>query len=238
MIYLLQELDEAFKIMTGYSLTESEKSAELIRKKHRYNHDSNSDEDYPSARFLRDYWPSLVKSKKKEDYNEKKGKPRVDTTPRTKKLNLIAKCAGYFSWEAFCNITRRRIITENTYFDPKDFKIEKMTKNDPPIIIGWYPQYFMKLQYLGNYDFKVLSYSHNLRCKYKKDEVVKIYGFEVRYVYEVARSVGLIDENTDRENENSKKDLVGGCPLRPELVLMKEKGSSIEENTSAFIVRS
>lgn len=246
-IYLLQELEEAFKAMTGYSLTMSEKAASFIQEKcgDSNHYDSNGNEYFPvSSRFLRDYWPSMVKSRNKENYEETKGKPRVNTAPSKSKLNLISKCAGYTSWEAFCNITKKRIITENTYFDPKDFKVENMKENDLPIIIGWYPQYFIKLQYLGNYQFKVLSYSYNLSHKYEEGEIKKIYGFEVRYIYEIGEALGLRKKENETEEEykkrNKEQKYVGGCPLFPQLLIFtkpKNEESLMDENT-CFIIRS
>ena len=227
MIFLLQQLEEAFKDMTGCSLRESNRAAEYIRRNRKI------EDSHPvSARALRDYWPSGKKSKTSN------GRPVVSSIPLHTTLNPIAECAGYKSWEAFKSITLRKVITKDTYFDPKDFNVEKMTKDDPPIIIGWYPHYFIKLQYLGNYKFEILSFSHNLRRNYKDKKELEIYGFEVRYAYEVADVVGIRPQkdeiNTDKEKE---KEYVSGCPFHPELRLLTEPKNHKypeEEDVSAF----
>lgn len=230
MIFLLQQLEEPFKGMTGCSLRESDKAAEIIRRNRKI------EDIHPvSPRTLRDYWPSGKKSKTSNN--------RTDShTPSDRTLNPIAECAGYKSWEAFKSIMLRQEITKHTYFDPKDFNVEKMTEKDPPIIIGWYPHYFIKLQYLGNYKFEILSFSQNLRRNYKDKKVLEIYGFEVRYAYEVSDVIGIKSQKnkikTDKENE---KEYVSGCPFHPELRLIRKPINlecSEEENISAFIVHS
>ena len=86
------------------------------------------------------------------------------------------------------------------------------------------------------------AFSHNLRRNYKDKKELEIYGFEVRYAYEVADVVGIRppkDEiNTDKEKEN---EYVSGCPFHPELRLLTEPKNHKypeEEDVSAFIVRS
>lgn len=232
-LYLLQELNEAFEAMAKYSLTESEKAAKYINQ-HKTNIYSSI-----GARTLRDYWPSKVKSN-----GEGKGKPIVTSFPRVETLNMIAECAGYKSWAAFKAITLKKVITENTYFDPKDFRVENMKEEDPPIIIGWYPQYFIKLQYLGNYQFQVLSSSYNLKHEYEKDRIIEIYGFEVRYYYEEGVALGLKQEDGETEEEykerNKGQKYVGGCPLFPELHIFTkpQKEYSLSEENKTFIVRT
>ena len=254
MIFLLQRLEEAFKDMTGYSLRESDKAAEYIRKNRK------TEDSHPvSSRVLRDYWPSGKKSKKDN------ARPAVNSMPSNTTLNPIAECAGYRSWEAFKRIMLRQEITMHTYFDPKDFNVEKMTEDDPPIIIGWYPHYFIELQYLGNYKFEILSFSYNLRHNYKVKDILDIYGFEVRYAYEVSDIIGIKSQENDiKTDKENKKEYVSGCPFHPELRLLRspikygspeeeesleeaspeketcsdEKKCPVRENISAFVVHS
>lgn len=77
--FLLQELNRVFKNETGISLENSMKAYEYIHKNKKDKVEEVSD------RFLRDHWPSLVKSKSK-DY--KIGEETDKKKKQTSTLNL------------------------------------------------------------------------------------------------------------------------------------------------------
>ena len=234
--FMLERLNDAFEENTGISLTKSEKAAEYIM---RHKNDSLGK---ISSRFLRDHWPNGAKGNKKEGSEpvERKDKKLSEfkSSKTINKLDLIADCAGYSSWEAFVNITKRKIVTENTFYDPKNFNVKKMSPGDV-VTIGWYPQYYIKLKYVGNYKFEVLSQSYNLRHEYNVGDELEIHGVTVRYAYEVCADVDVRQKGKDEE-KTSPNQVVSGCPLYPELRIIKREysESEVEDNISAFVINS
>lgn len=240
---MIQSLNTDFETRWDSPLTCSEKAARIILKEYRKaigkgteDQDSEAKSLKISPRFLRDYWPSRVKSKKEKESevqnegsietNQESKKKTGRKIPSTTKLNMIAIAIGYIGWKEYCAVKRGKIITKNTFFDPRNIKVEELKEEGTPIIIGWYPQYFIKLEYLGNYLFKVLSYSYNLKGKYNQGEEKTIYGFGLIYASEVCGKIYNVNEG------------VSGFPLYPQIFLKPSKDFKIEEEKEAIFICS
>lgn len=170
--FLLQELNRVFKNETGISLENSMKAYEYIHKNRKDKVEEVSD------RFLRDHWPSLVKSKGKnhkigEETNRKKKQTSTLNLKTINKLNLIAESIGYKSWEDFC--LKYKLDAEKEFSGMDYFKFSSLLEGET-VYIGWYPQRYCKLKFLGEYSFEVIE---SCRMRSKVGQVFETSGFRL-----------------------------------------------------------
>ena len=204
---MLKLLKEELKLKSGNKLdskTDFEDAASWINGKKKLKKDEVKEDT------LRNWWY-------KEEPKHK---------PYKSKLSLVAQRLGYRNWDSFCDIKSRQ-TTLNSFFDPLEFKVEKMTLGES-YIIGWFPQHYVELNYLGNYKFKIVDCSSDINLKIGDD--MEIYGFGIVYL-----------KHMDSVYDNSgKKFEVEGYPLHPSIVIRTDKSvnESIDnnENTSVCIV--
>lgn len=86
--------------------------------------------------------------------------------PDVGKLSFMARALGYKDWETFCHEYKQT----NTDFDIEKgfngmdyFKFSSLCKNEI-ICIGWYPQKYCRLKFLGEYSFEVVE-SYRMESK-------------------------------------------------------------------------
>ena len=183
-----------------------------------------------SPRTLRYYWS--------RDKDKKTDKENNDERPNPRKLDIICVSMGYDNWNCFKEITRRAIKIDS-YFDPKDFKVENMAEGYT-FRFGWFPQYFVELKYLGNYIFEITSRSYNLRQRFQLGQKITAYGFGLIYAYEVCRYKEEMpngEKETCINKETENKISASGCSLYPG-IFFKPKDYKIEDNHSALIICS
>lgn len=218
----LNELNRHFFNRFGCELSNVKEAKKIIddeyaRKKGKNLSELNGDGELPSVstRTLRYYWRKDGEMTQKE----KEGK-----SPNISTLDIICICVGYATWDDFCLIMRRNKITEDSLFNPEDYIVEKMEKGKT-YIIGWFPCYFIELEYLGNYEFKVKSHSYNLRKRYDRHDKLTIYGFGLHYLPH-------IDEVSDSENK-----VIDGYPLYPTIFIRKtqQKIENIEYSYDVYV---
>lgn len=77
------------------------------------------------------------------------------TSPGAATRNKLAESLGYDGWEAYKEAAQKRIHSE-PLFDPEDIKVDKLKEGEVRII-GWYPNRYCKIRYLGNYQFEVVE---------------------------------------------------------------------------------
>lgn len=80
-------------------------------------------------------------------------------SPDVGKLSLMARALNYKDWETFCQEYRHTNIdfyAEKRFNDMDYFRFSSLCKNEI-ICIGWYPQKYCRLEYLGEYTFKVVE---------------------------------------------------------------------------------
>ncbi|WP_204500099.1 hypothetical protein [Bacteroides caecicola] len=168
--FLLQELNRIFKQETGIPLENSMKASDYINGK--------NDFEEVSDRFLRDHWPSLVKSKGRdykidEETDKKKKQTNTLNSKTINKLNLIAKSIGYKNWEDFC--LKYKLDTEKEFTGMDYFKFSSLLEGET-VYIGWYPQRYCKLKYLGEYSFEVIE---SCRMRSNVGRIIETSGFRL-----------------------------------------------------------
>ncbi len=77
------------------------------------------------------------------------------TSPSAATRNKLAESLRYDGWEAYKETAQKRIYRE-PLFNPEDIKVDKLTEGEIKTI-GWYPNRYFKLKYLGNYQFEVIE---------------------------------------------------------------------------------
>lgn len=234
---LMKELDFKFEEKFKVSLSDYDKAAQYINDEYFKKRSSNNAElndegktEEVSPRTLRYYWS--------RDKDKKTDKENNDERPNPRKLDIICVSMGYDNWNCFKEITRRAIKIDS-YFDPKDFKVENMAEGYT-FRFGWFPQYFVELKYLGNYIFEITSRSYNLRQRFQLGQKITAYGFGLIYAYEVCRYKEEMpngEKETCINKETENKIFASGCSLYPG-IFFKPKDYKIEDNHSALIICS
>lgn len=99
--------------------------------------------------------------------------PKNYTSKKIK--SILSQFKGYDDWDHYVSCFKA-IKQENGLFHPESFKfeVEDMIV-DQEYTIGWYPQNFIKLKYLGKAEFEILDFSSNQVLS--KGEIREIHGF-------------------------------------------------------------
>lgn len=216
---LIDSLSADFHNIVGFHITSYSEAERFITKTYYDKHkpdlnalrqESNS-KIYVSERTLREYWP-IDKTK------------QLNHIPSNRVLDIISECLGYASWSDYCNIQRRNTINEYSFFNPSDYKVDEMKENYR-FYVGWFPIYYVEFEYLGKYQFKIISHSYNIRKKYRKGEIVTAYGFGLHYLY-----------NMDNTTQNSKA--VEGYPLFPTIMMRQSPDTECRKEGAGVFVLS
>ena len=172
---------------------------------------------YLEHSFIKEYWPAS-------------GKRNTEHIPNKRYLSIIAESIGYRSFDHFCEIKRQENILESHYYNPLDYVVERMEKKE--YTIGWYPENYVKLEYLGEYKFKIIEHSYNLRNLFKRDKTkpITIYGFGLRY------TLDLIPIPNTKEGEKEK--FVEGYLSHPKLFFREENDKDKYNNGETCIIVS
>jgi len=128
-------------------------------------------------------------------------------------LDEIAKSVDYKGWADFCNHVAKR-DAKKEYFNPLSIDVSELPAGKE-ITIGWEPYYYAKLEYLGDFNFKVLICTRNF--KIRKGEVIKIYGFGISYKFHL--------DMVEDPHDNSC--IVGGYKFHPDIIFIGEKSKNI-----------
>lgn len=124
--------------------------------------------------------------------------------PYTDTLNTIVQAINYRDWDSFCDITDRN-TTLYSFFDPAKYNVESLQVGEE-ITLGWFPQYYVSFEYLGEYEFKILSCSKTF--KRQAGNIITAHGFGLRYTYN-------IPEDTFDDKGNIIETM--GYPLYPSI---------------------
>jgi hypothetical protein len=135
-----------------------------------------------------------------------KEKPERYTYPRN--LDSIAASIDLGSWANYIKI-RKRDITLTSLFDPRneEYDISKM-RIGHKFILGWMPTRFIELEYIGEYQFRILNLSDNINRKI--GDIIESHGFRLLYS-EQYNEVAIEDH----------KKTISGYPLYPKIILEK-----------------
>lgn len=223
---LVDELKNAFLSRFGISINEDfNEVINIIDKEYIKANKGNTEKlsrskknkHYLEHSFIKEYWPA-------------KGKRNTKHTPNKRYLSVIAESIGYKSFDHFCVIKRQEQIVESHFYNPLDYVVERMKKKE--YTIGWYPEYYAKLEYLGEYQFKILECSYNLRNLFKKDktEPITIYGFGLCYTLDLTKAP------MQQEKEEGKS--FEGYLIRPRLFFRPDKNKDKYNNGETCIIIS
>lgn len=102
-----------------------------------------------SDEALRD-WSVVLKNKKPKN------------KPNDSKLSIVAYFLGYTDWETFCNQVDARLEHNGQLFDVDEVNPKKLHVGQE-VIIGWYPDYYVRVRYEGDYQFRILNTSRNIK---------------------------------------------------------------------------
>lgn len=140
------------------------------------------------------------------------GKDKPERYTYTRNLDSIAESIDFGSWEKYIKI-RKRDITLTKLFDPRQeqYDISKM-RIGHKFILGWMPIRYIELEFIGEYQFKILSLSENINKKI--GDIIVACGFRLLYSEHY-------DEVTI-ETKNETKT-ISGYPLYPSIILEKKE---------------
>lgn len=93
--------------------------------------------------------PEIKTLKRAWNYKSEKTSPSIATR------NKLAEALQYDGWEAYKEAAQKRVHSE-PLFDPTDIKVDKLIEGEVKTI-GWYPNRYCKIKYLGNYQFEVVE---------------------------------------------------------------------------------
>lgn len=109
---------------------------------------------------------SLAKSKRSNQFQESKSLFSEETVRRVFKVvdykrghyertcSVIARTLNYASWDDFCKKTDERYNTKNGFQNIDVYSLNTSDINKV-FCIGWFPDKYCKLMYLGDYSFKM-----------------------------------------------------------------------------------
>lgn len=235
---LINQLEIDFYVNCGINLKNYKEAVDFIDETYRTKKKSdwnalnrkperkNSSGNFISPRTLSEYWPINKQEEPKapEDSEKKQEDEKKGHIPSERVLDIICVCIGYKNWTDYCRIKRKQVIDENTFFNPLDYNVDKMTKDDPPFRVGWYPTYFVEFKCIGKYQFEVVSHSYNITKKYRIGKKVTAYGFGIHYLYNMS--------NTSKDSK-----AVDGYPLFPTIFIKPSKDIEYNKNeTGVFVI--
>lgn len=90
-------------------------------------------------------------------------------------LNKLARCMQCRDWDDYLEKMK---MSEEVLFDPMDIQVS-LLKTDEIIVIGWYPDHYIKAKYIGNSTFDVLEAS--IHMKKQAGQQFKAKRFELSY---------------------------------------------------------
>lgn len=73
-------------------------------------------------------------------------------------LDLLSKAAGYQDWNHYIKTISAKNDLIPIFDDRKIQDAEEDLHIEEPVLLGWYPERYAKVKYLGNCEFKVIEY--------------------------------------------------------------------------------
>ena len=80
----------------------------------------------------------------------------LNPTPRVVTLDVLSRFIGHRDFKAFCNYLKDSRVYASNFFTSKCQTVAEL-KPDSIVQIGWAPNRLVKMLYLGNYQFEVIS---------------------------------------------------------------------------------
>ena len=80
----------------------------------------------------------------------------LNPTPRVATLDVLSRFVGHRDFKAFCNYLKDAQIYSSNFFTSRCQTVAEL-KPDTTVHIGWAPNRLVKMRYMGNYQFEVIS---------------------------------------------------------------------------------
>ena len=80
----------------------------------------------------------------------------LNPTPRVATLDVLSRFVGHRDFKAFCNHLKESLVYASNFFTSRCQTVAEL-KPDTTVHIGWAPNRLVKMRYLGNYQFEVMS---------------------------------------------------------------------------------
>ena len=80
----------------------------------------------------------------------------LNPTPRVATLDVLSRFVGHRDFKAFCNHLKESQVYASNFFTSRCQTVAEL-KPDTTVHIGWAPNRLVKMLYLGNYQFEVIS---------------------------------------------------------------------------------
>ena len=80
----------------------------------------------------------------------------LNPTPRVATLDVLSRFIGHRDFKDFCNYLKDSRVYASNFFTSKCQTVAEL-KPDSIVQIGWAPNRLVKMLYLGNYQFEVIS---------------------------------------------------------------------------------
>ena len=84
------------------------------------------------------------------------GYVRLNPTPRVATLDVLSRFIGHRDFKAFCNYLKDSQVYASNFFTSRCQTVAEL-KPETVVQIGWAPNRLVKILYLGNYQFEVIS---------------------------------------------------------------------------------
>ncbi len=84
------------------------------------------------------------------------GYVRLNPTPRVATLDVLSRFIGHRDFKAFCNYLKDSQVYASNFFTSRCQTVAEL-KPETVVQIGWAPNRLVKMLYLGNYQFEVIS---------------------------------------------------------------------------------
>lgn len=202
--YMLLLLKKEFEVKSGIELTSNN---HFIDAAVWINNTTGHKDDIIEESTLRNWWQNDL--------------PKH--IPFKSKLSSVVECLGYKNWDSFCDIKSRH-TTLHSFFDPLELKVESMEVGKS-YIVGWFPQYYILVEYIGKYKFRIIDCSSNSKLQVGDEK--EIYGFGIVYT----THMDTVYDDLGREYEAE------GYPLHPTITIRtsKTKSEQINNDKHSFI---
>ena len=80
----------------------------------------------------------------------------LNPTPRVATLDVLSRFVGHRDFKAFCNHLKESQVYASNFFTSRCQTVAEL-KPDTTVHIGWATNRLVKMRYLGNYQFEVMS---------------------------------------------------------------------------------
>ena len=94
-------------------------------------------------------------------------KKELKILPNNSKLSIVARKLGYKDWDDFYEKTIQQFDLTKGFKTINMYEYNNLSIDDV-ICIGWYPQKYCMLKFLGDYSFKIIE-SYNLKSPVNRD---------------------------------------------------------------------